>query len=182
MLSEKTKSFIEKLAYNFQEAITYQSPNLYNVDSIINFVSSMGCEIVFNTGFNKFVFDNGAYKIQFESDLVTYKQTPSDTVRFLRVFFHEVWHFITKKINLDFEGYDDNAYTPESLSIKEATANYFSRAMVFPERIFVQCVINHTQSDGMCNIFEVAKHFNLPYSDVIARGNDLNLWNVKGGL
>lgn len=184
LLSEKTKSFIEKLASDFQSEISVNSPNLYDVESIVDFVNSMGCQIEFNQDYNRFFINNNIPTIYLKNDLRDENLTISEYVSNLRVFFHEVWHFISKSININCDDLvlDGDDFALDSLSPNEASANYFSRAMIFPEVYFIQCVIRNTLSNGMCNIFEVAKFFNSTYTDVIARGNDLNLWNTKGGI
>lgn len=181
LLSEKTKSFIERVANNLQHEIMVDSPNLYDINSIIDFVNSMGCSIEFEKGCNRFTI-NDECKIYLEYDLSEIIADSDILIKVLRVIFHEIWHFISSRIFSSDSNLIEGNYNEDSLSVNEASANYFSRAMLLPENIFVQSVINNIDSNGMCNIFEVASYFNVDYTDVIARGNDLNLWNNKGGM
>lgn len=184
LLSEKTKSFIEKLALDFQDEISVDSPNSYDVVSLVDFVNSMGCQIEFNKDYDRFHYINNIPTIYLKNDMRDKNLTRVEYISILRVFFHEVWHFISERININCNEsvHEGDDFALESMSPNEASANYFSRAMIFPEVHFIQCVIRYTLSNGMCNIFEVAKHFNSTYTDVIARGNDLNLWNTKDGV
>ena len=169
LLNEKSKNFIEKVADNMQEQLEIENTKSYSIDDIIEFVKSMGCEVRFDSSINSYSVEEGKSVIQLAFH-DNYSENKNDV---LKVLFHEIWHFISDKIS------DDNVEKYYKL-IQDASANYFSRAMILPANEFIMVVIDNTTSNGMCNIFSMAKFFNVSYMDIIARGNDLNLWNRKG--
>lgn len=173
MLTEKTKNFIEKIAKNMQEKIGTSDPKKYEIGKIVDFVQDMKCEVEFNQELDSFNTKDGKKTI-----CLSFTKNDNNNEN-LKILFHEIWHFISSSLS-DVEV--SSQYSEVSINPNEAEANYFSRAMLLPEESFVNEVINNITDSGMCNIFNVATLFNVSYLDVIARGNDLSIWNKKGGI
>lgn len=181
MLTEKTKNFIEKIAANMQKQLKMEFPNKYDLEDVVEFVESMGCEVCFGSSTNSYSVKDKKSTIYLTFDKKCSEQENINDV--LKVLFHEIWHFISDRIFGDtYEDAYSSNYSDLSINPQEASANYFSRAMLFPENAFVNDVIDKVDSRGMCNIFSVAELFSMSYMNVIARGNDLSLWNKKGGI
>ena len=170
MLTDKYKNFIKQLAENFQSVVSIDKNYRYNINDLVEFVEGMGCTFKWNQTNN---FSNKE-KIHLSFDKNNVYNNNKEN---LKILFHEIWHFISIKIGISIN--QENSYNPASISIDELAANFFSRIMIMPEKQFISLVINHTRQDGMCNIYSVAKDFGVDYLDVIARGNDLNLWNTR---
>lgn len=181
MLTEKTKNFIEKVAIDMQGELEMDVPNKYSVKDIVEFVKSMGCYVLFGAKKHSYAVESNKSTIHLAFAEECLERGNTNDV--LKVLFHEIWHFISDRISDDISDETYNSdYSEVSVNPREASANYFTRAMLLPEEEFVKNVINNVDSNGMCNIFAVARMFNVSYVDVIARGNDLSLWNKKGGM
>ena len=73
-------------------------------------------------------------------------------------------------------------YTKEEFeNFKNRMSNYVFQPFVIADPNSYEVLIDNIDDNGMCNIFAVAISFSVNYMDVIARGNDLSLWNKKGG-
>jgi len=184
MLTEKYKDFIENTALKFQSNFKEtKEPNKYNYLEVQKWLESMGAE--FRKGDGDYTRGNVIYLSFFDNERLNINDNMENTKK----LFHEVWHFISNRIN-GMQNQNDEAtpiqskpdyYNDKPIQVVEISANYFSRAMLLPEKNFVQSVMKNLNVNGSCDIFEVAKEFCVSYVDVIARGNDLNIWNTKGG-
>ncbi len=174
MLTEKYKSVVERIAVELQkEFIIKESKEIkYDFNRLITFLKDMGCVFRFNSNCNEVESDN--MHLAFEESEINSSENR-------KIFFHETWHFMAFKLGL-FENSKAGFEESYSTELSEMTAGYFSRAMNMPENRFINCAILNTDLKGNCNIFEVAKFFKVDFTDVIGRGNDLNLWNRKVGL
>lgn len=184
MLTEKTKNFIERVASRMQGDVSIEEPNSYNIDEIKGLLKDMGCVIEYDADDNYYC--NKVINLKFSdfTDDPIEKEGAMSKNEKMKILFHEIWHFISEEIHPQDDDSESKPieYAPISVNYKEATANYFMRAMIFPMETFVKSIIENISKDGMCNVFNVAKKFNTDYVDVIARGNDLDLWNAKGGI
>lgn len=174
MLTEKHKNVVEQIANEFQKKFMSKKSVdiIYDFESFTSFLEIMGCKIYYSAKCNK---------AQGKEIYFSFKQEQINIAENRKIFFHEVWHFIACELRL-FDNatrcFDKNY----SIEISEMTAGYFSRAMNMPEKYFISNVIKNTDLKGSCNIFKVAEEFDVEFTDVIGRGNDLNLWNRKVGI
>lgn len=184
MLTEKYKDFIENTALKFQNIFkSTKAPNKYDYSEVQEWLESIGAK--FQKSEEDYTIDNVIYLSFFDGK----KLNINDNMENTKKLFHEVWHFITNKINeTQIQNSESPAtqpkldyYNDKSIQVVEISANYFSRAMLLPEKNFVHSVMKNLNVNGSCDIFEVAKEFCVSYVDVIARGNDLNIWNTKVG-
>lgn len=194
MLKESHKTVVEQIALEFQKVfrddeINELKPVKYNIEKLMSYVRSMGCDFKFGQPENK-TDEKIIYFTFTDGDLV------NNVSGCLKIFFHEVWHYIVFYLNLlpqdenkelviiETENEETVRYSRDefSTSLDEMSAAYFSRAMLMPEKNFFRCVFEYTDIKGTCNIFKVAEIFNVEFTDVIGRGNDLNLWNKKVGI
>lgn len=165
MLSYKERMFLENTAKRLYEEIGIQKqPNIYNYSNLINYIGDMKYKVVFEASENK-VDKNTIYLKCKEPDA---SYTDKEYVEFQKELLYQIWIIAKKKYALIMKKFD------------EADARVFFRAMLMPEKAFVEEVTKNINTEGMCNIFKVAKVFNVDYMDVSARGNDLGIWNRKG--
>ena len=61
--------------------------------------------------------------------------------------------------------------------VKDDKAVMFARTFLMPEVLFLKDVVEHTDINGMCNVFKIADAYNIDYIEVIGRGDDLGCWN-----
>ncbi len=196
MITEKYKDFVEKVAFQ-----TIQFLGLYKLDG-------EDYKQGFHMEQTKKIFERlNALGVKIKKSENDLNYTCGDTIYLsfdnsencLQLYenrkrlFHEIWHFISYKLLLKIsEESDDgvhdsdevsktplNGYADKSISPNEILANYFARAMIFPEKEFVEIFMEHLDIDGTCDIYKVANIFSADYTDVIARAKDLNLWSTK---
>lgn len=165
MLNYKEMMFLENTAERLQETIKIQKePNIYNYANLISFIRDLKYSIVFNSDRN---YTTGNV-IHLECKEPNESYSDEDYIKFQKDLLYQIWKIAKKK------------YAIPLMKFSEVDARYFFRAMLMPQKAFVEEVIKNTGLDGMCNIFEVAKIFHVDYSDVRARGNELGIWNRKG--
>lgn len=165
MLTNKDQRFIESIASKLQERLEIkEKPNIYDYYGINKFIENLGYKVVFNCFKNGQTHDT--ILLEFDDPNVNYNE--DNYIKMLHQLFFEIWIITKKKANINIVRYNN------------ADANYFVRAMLMPEEIFVMTVIDNTGLDGMCNIFDVAKVFRVDYIEVSARGKDLGCFNPKG--
>lgn len=195
MLSEKYKQIIEDMALELQNILNVTDPNNYNIIEIENFLNDANCKITYSDksdskgSKNKSYFNNEKKSIYIDCNknkIIPKNNETIYTQNYLKVLFHEIWHFMSSELGLN-----PDKNSPETIELypkefpatfSEISANYFSRAMIMPKDIFIKKVAENTALSGVCNVFELAKFFKVEFSDVIARGKDLNLWNMKVGV
>lgn len=188
MLTEKYKDFIERTAKKIQRSLpSFEAPNKYDFSEVHNWLKGSGAQI--SCGATNRTMGNVIYLNFIKSEKDFAKAITNDFEK-SKILFHEMWHFISNKLYA-IENGDElseknsvdlcGEFADKSISPIEISANYFSRAMLFPEKEFVQTVMQNVDVNGNCDIFKVAECFSSSYTDVIARGNDLNLWNTKVG-
>lgn len=176
------------MAREIQKSLpSFVAPNKYDYNEIRKRLNGSGAVISpgeTNCTIGKTIYLNF---IKSENDLA---KALNDDFEKSKILFHEMWHFISNKIleiQPNSEEFENNSicssgnFADKSISPSEISANYFSRAMLFPEKTFVEIVMQNVDVNGNCNIFRVAESFSSSYTDIIARGNDLNLWNTKVG-
>lgn len=165
MLNNKEKIFLEKTAKSLQEKIGIErKPNIYNYNNLHKFITELKYNIVFESDSN-FTSGNTIY---LKCSKPSSEYTDEDFINFERELLYQIWKIAKKKFAIPMMKFD------------EKDARYFFRAMLMPEKVFVEEVTRNTGLDGMCNIFEMAKVFHVDYTEVSARGNDLGIWNRKG--
>lgn len=165
MLSNKEQVFLENIAKQLQEKIKIErEPNIYSYSNLIKFIKELKYSIVFESD-EKHIMNNTIYLSCKEPDE---NYTDKEYVEFQKELLYQIWKITKKKYKIPMMKFD------------ELDARAFFRAMLMPEKSFVEEVIKNTGVDGMCNIFEVAKKFNVDYMEVSARGNELGIWNRKG--
>ena len=187
-MTEKYKDFIERTAKKIQASLpSFGAPNKYNYSEILKWLEHSGAKIV-QGDVNRTI--GNTIQLQFlDSNDSIFNDKKCD-FESSKIFFHEMWHFISNKINNE-QGHRESSndsftvssdgFHDKSISLIEISANYFSRAMLFPEKNFLEEVMKNVDVNGNCDIYNVAEQFSASYTDVIARGNDLNLWNTKVG-
>lgn len=185
MLTEKYKDFIEATALEIQGCFeTTKVPNKYDYSEVIRKMQSLGAK--FEQAEDNYTEENTIYLSFYDPCNFEMFET---SIENRKKFFHEIWHFISNKIDAlqDYPVQEKECrvcpdhYTVASNNVLEIAANYFTRAMLLPESHFLKSIMKNLNISGACNIFQVAKEFDVSYIDVIARGNDLNIWNTKVG-
>jgi Zn-dependent peptidase ImmA (M78 family) len=58
----------------------------------------------------------------------------------------------------------------------EYEANEFAAELLMPQEVFIQIVNENVDSDGVCDIFKVAQHFEVSSSAALTRGKFLGLF------
>ena len=178
MLTAKYKKRIEQIALDLHQSFWSLKDNDYDLAEILNFIESLHGKVLFDQNENKVT--EKEISLSFSNEQF-FKENEGNRLNLREIFFHEVWHFLENTMDLDVDG--DGGFTDIfSSSVSEMSAGYFSRAMLMPEKDFIESVIENTDIKGMCNVFGVAKKFKVDYTNVIGRGNDLNLWNMKVGI
>lgn len=195
MLSERFKQFVESVAHDLQNAFKINYSHEYDLNAIEDFFEEAGCHFVFWNGegergkahFKDGVIYMNCTREEIEKSTYVYNETSAMTLKELKILFHEIWHYLSQQFE-PLQSSDTKTKTVYSYSdsfptdVSEMSANYFSRAMLMPKDLFVTKVAENTNLTGVCNVFAVAKFFRVEYADVIARGKDLNLWNMKVGI
>lgn len=184
MLTEKNKAFIESVALKIQELANIQFPNKYNYTNIVEFLKNLGAEFYHDdhnwTEGNRihltFIDTEGNFPKNSENMIEINDENA-------KIFFHETWHFISHKLLCELKHTTENKAHPFScanIEPDESAAIYFSRAMILPEGSFRRTVTENVNIEGFCNIYKVAEQFDSQYTEIVKRGNDLNLWNKMG--
>lgn len=165
MLTNKEQRFIESIAVSLQARLEIiKKPNIYSFTDILKFLDNLGYKVIFNCQNNE---------LKENSILLSFDESQTENneekfVEMLQILFKYIWIITKKKADVTMVKYND------------ADANYFVRAMLMPEEVFMEAAIDNVDLEGMCNIFNVAKVFKVDYLDVSARGKDLGCFNPKG--
>lgn len=59
---------------------------------------------------------------------------------------------------------------------QEIEANYFSRAFLVPEALFMKALSIFSRNDGTVDLDGFAERFNVGKNVIVSRGNDLKIW------
>ena len=165
MLTRKDERFIESIASNLQTRLKIsKTPNIYNYWDISKFLDNLGYKVIFNSMNNE--LNSNTILLSFDDPTKIFDE--DNYIKMLYQLFYEIWIITKKKANIDM------------IKHNNTDAKYFARAMLMPEKVFMETVIENMDLKGMCNIFNVAKIFKVEYFDVSARGKDLGCFNPKG--
>lgn len=170
----KTRKLIEKLAISTRDSLEIDEGNNCKQENIVRFMDDIGCKLSYNKNTNYYSGNGKVIHLNFEvNNSGSYIGTDK-----LKPLLFGLWNFIEDCIKSKgkyYIAYYDNKDTSE-IKIK---SNYFTRAVLMPEEQFMQKASHYLDSNGQCNIFEVAEVFGVDYIDVITRGNELELWKKR---
>lgn len=112
--------------------------------------------------FTPYIKENG------DSYIIYYKESNS-FLSLLHELGHAFLHYPEKprgdKKRLNFNGNEK----------ADMEAALFARALVMPRKRFEEVIIKYLY-DGKCKIHDVAKEYKIEYLEVLARGEELNIW------
>lgn len=186
LLTEKSKAFIESVASRIQDFVELKQQNKYDYSRFMSFLISLGAK--FHKDVRDYTTGDTIHLTFLENNIEDLKAIEEKQYHFSKdqalKLFHESWHFLKyqlltpNKASNAFEKklVSENSFTEYSNVNEENEANYFSRAMYIPEREFRKDVVENVDSDGYCDIYRIASEYDLSYSEVINRGNELNIW------
>lgn len=158
---ERSNLFLRHLAQDLQKQISLKKePNIYEYNNVLAYLDD---DYIISFNQSKNCIKNKEIRFKYpDIENITNNET---YIKILEILFHEIGRLFiedTKKMHPEFE-------------ISEFSIDMFVREMLMPEEFFKKEVIKNLNNNNI-SIMNIANTFNIDYLEVLARGQDLNIF------